>query len=80
MKYKYAILIGMSSLLSGFIPLSITKPKDIVFTIFTTSIPKATQIKERQGHKYDARGNIVFDGTAYKHFDFACVPCLVAYL
>ena len=46
MKYKYAILIGMSSLLSGFIPLSITKPKDIVFTIFTTSIPKATQIKE----------------------------------
>ena len=46
MKYKHAILIGMSSLLSGFIPLSITKPKDIVFTIFTTSIPKATQIKE----------------------------------
>ena len=62
MKYKYAILIGMSSLLSGFIPLSITKPKDIVFTIFTTSIPKATQIKEElinfyKGNCYDASYN-----------------------
>ena len=62
MKYKYAILIGMSSLLSGFIPLSFTKPKDIVFTIFTTSIPKATQIKEElinfyKGNCYDASYN-----------------------
>ena len=46
MKYKYAILVGLSSLLSGFIPLSFTKPKDIVFTIYTTSLNKANLIKE----------------------------------
>lgn len=46
MKYKYSIIIGLTSILSGFIPLSISKNKEITYTIYSPSIVKANTIKE----------------------------------
>ena len=46
MKYKYSIIIGLASLLSGFIPLSINKKEDISYTIYAPNVVKANKIKE----------------------------------
>lgn len=46
MKYKYSIIIGLVSLLSGFIPLSINKKEDISYTIYAPNVVKANKIKE----------------------------------
>ncbi len=46
MKYKSSIIIGLTTLLTGFIPLSINKKQDITYTIYSQSIVKASQIKE----------------------------------
>lgn len=47
MKLKYSIIIGLTSLLSGFIPLSFLKNnKEITYTIYTNNILQANQIKE----------------------------------
>ncbi len=46
MKFKYSIMIGLTSMLSGFIPLSFFKNKNITYTIYTTNIAQANQIKE----------------------------------
>ena len=47
MKYKYSIIIGFTSMLAGFIPLSIkNNNSDITYTIYAQSIVKANKIKE----------------------------------
>ena len=46
MKLKYSVIIGLSSLLTGFIPLSLKKDKNITYTIYTSNIARANQIKE----------------------------------
>ena len=46
MKFKYSILIGMTTLLSGFIPLSFSQKNDIKYTIYSQSIVNANKIKE----------------------------------
>lgn len=46
MKYKSSIIIGLTTLLTGFIPLSLNKKQDITYTIYSQSIVKASKIKE----------------------------------
>ena len=45
MKYKYSILAAMSSLILGFIPVSVKKD-NITYTIYSSSIVKASNAKE----------------------------------
>lgn len=47
MKYKYSIILGLISILVGFIPLGYKNNKDdITYTIYSNNIVKANQIKE----------------------------------
>ena len=47
MKYKYSIILGLASILAGFIPLGYKNNKDnITYTIYSNNIVKANQIKE----------------------------------
>ena len=47
MKLKYSILVSLTSMLAGFIPLSFDKKVDnITYTIYSKNIVKANKIKE----------------------------------
>lgn len=47
MKLKYSILVSLTSMLAGFIPLSFDKKVDnITYTIYSKNIAKANKIKE----------------------------------
>lgn len=46
MKYKVSILIGLTSMLTGFIPLKASKKADITYTIYSKDIISAYKIKE----------------------------------
>ena len=46
MKYKYSILAGLTSLLLGFIPISIKHKEDITYTIYSSNIVEAQKAKE----------------------------------
>lgn len=47
MKLKYSILVSLTSMLAGFIPLSFDKKTDnITYTIYSKNIAKANKIKE----------------------------------
>lgn len=45
MHKKISIIVGLGSILMGFIPLNINSKKDITYTIYTSSIVKANRIK-----------------------------------
>ena len=46
MKYKYSILAGLTSLLLGFIPISIKHKEEITYTIYSSNIVEAQKAKE----------------------------------
>lgn len=46
MKAKFSIIIGLASILSGFIPLSFNSKHDISFVIYTNNINNANLVKE----------------------------------
>ena len=47
MKFKYSIILGLASILAGFIPLGYKNNKyNITYTIYSNNIVKANQIKE----------------------------------
>ena len=46
MKYKYSILIGLSSLILGFIPISFNHTQNITYTIYSSNIVEASVAKE----------------------------------
>ena len=46
MKYKYSILIGLSSLILGFIPISFNHNQNITYTIYSSNIVEASVAKE----------------------------------
>lgn len=46
MKYKYSILICLTSVLAGFIPIKTAKTYDITYTIYSQNLVSANKIKE----------------------------------
>ena len=46
MKYKYSILICLTSVLTGFIPLKTAKTYNITYTIYSQNLVSANKIKE----------------------------------
>ena len=46
MKFKYSIIMGLTSMMLGFVPLSFNKNKDISYTIYASNIVKANKAKE----------------------------------
>ncbi|MCI5745398.1 MAG: hypothetical protein MR270_03860 [Erysipelotrichaceae bacterium] len=46
MKYKTSIIIGMLSMLTGFIPMSFKKEKNITYEIYSCNIQQANLIKK----------------------------------
>ena len=46
MKYKTSIIIGMLSILTGFIPMSFKKEKNITYEIYSCNIQQANLIKK----------------------------------
>ena len=46
MKFKFSIIIGLASMLVGFVPLSLNKSKDISYTIYASNVVKANKAKE----------------------------------